>query len=73
MNESFTIFLPRKMSLSGRISEASRQVKEWLLSPNVVFNNERDKLLMTKWERDEREYRYHYQVASKKGPRSQVE
>lgn len=59
MNESLAIVLPRKRSLPARISEASRQIKEWLLSPNVVFNNERDKLQMIKWERDDREFRYH--------------
>jgi hypothetical protein len=67
MNESLTIVLPRKMSLSGRISEASRQINEWLLSPDVVFKNERDKLQMTKWERDDREYRYHYLIIRGKG------
>lgn len=67
MNESLTIVLPRKMSLSGRISEASRQIKEWLLSPDVVFSHERDKLQMTKWELDDRECRYHYLIIKGKG------
>lgn len=67
MNESLTIVLPRKMSLPGRISEAGRQIKEWLLSPDVVFSNERDKLQMTKWELDDREYRYHYLIIKGKG------
>ena len=62
MSDTFTIVLPRKMPLSRRISEASRQLKEWFQSPDILFNNERDKLRMTKWELDEREYRYHYLI-----------
>ncbi|UCF55872.1 MAG: hypothetical protein JSW15_07080 [Deltaproteobacteria bacterium] len=71
MKESLAIVLPRKMSLTERISEASRQINEWLQSLDVVFNNERDKLQMTKWERNDREYRYHYLVI--KGKASSVD
>jgi len=50
------------MPLISRISEASKQINEWLKSLEVAFNNEKDKLQMIKWELNDREYRYHYLI-----------
>lgn len=66
MSNSLTIVLPRKMSLTERISQASKQINEWLQSLDVAFSNERDKLQMAKWERNDREYRYHYLIIRSK-------
>jgi hypothetical protein len=73
MNKSITIVLPRKMSLCGRISEVTRQLKKWLQSPDMVFNNEREELIMTNCELDDRKYRYHYLIIKKKEPSQQTE
>lgn len=60
--ESITINLPKKMSLVRRISEAGSRVRDWLQTFTVAFNDERDKLQLTKWELKNGEYFYHYAV-----------
>ncbi len=60
--EKLTVTLPKKMPLAMRISDASRQIKEWLKTADITLNNERDKLQMTKWEIKNREYHYHYSI-----------
>ena len=60
--ESITINLPKKMSLVRRISETGNRVRDWLQTFAVAFNDERDKLQLTKWELKNGEYFYHYAV-----------
>ena len=60
--ESITINLPKKMSLVRRISETGSRVRDWLQTFTVAFNDERDKLQLTKWELKNGEYFYHYAV-----------
>ncbi len=67
MPESITITLPRKMPLINRISEASRQIAEWLQTLNVPFKTEKYKLLLVKYELNAREFRYHYSIINHQG------
>jgi len=60
--EKLTVTLPKKIPLAMRISDASRQIKEWLKTADIALNNERDKLQLTKWELKNREYHYHYSI-----------
>jgi len=60
--KKLSITLPKKMPLSMRISDASRQIKDWLKAADIALNNERHKLQMTKWEIKNREYHYHYSI-----------
>jgi len=60
--ESITINLPKRMSLVRRISETGSRVRDWLQTLTVAFNDERDKLQLTKWELKNGEYSYHYAV-----------
>jgi hypothetical protein len=60
--EELVVTLPKKMSLAMRISKASSQIREWLQIVDVAFNDERDKLQLTKWELKNNEYHYHYSI-----------
>ncbi|MBL7177931.1 MAG: hypothetical protein ISS66_19080 [Desulfobacteraceae bacterium] len=60
--EKLAVTLPKKMPLAMRISAASRQIKEWLKTADIALNNERDKLQLTEWGLENREYHYHYSI-----------
>ncbi|MCJ7684338.1 MAG: hypothetical protein MUO68_08590 [Desulfobacteraceae bacterium] len=64
--QKLVVTLPKKMPLAMRISKASSQIREWLQIVDVAFNDERDKLQLTKWELKNREYRYHYSIIKEK-------
>ena len=64
--QKLVVTLPKKMPLAMRISKASSQIKEWLQIVDVAFNDERDKLQLTKWELKNREYNYHYSIIKEK-------
>ena len=71
--EKLAVTLPKKMPLAMRISDASRQIKEWLKTADIALNNERHKLQLTKWEIKNRDYHYHYSITeSKASSASQV-
>lgn len=67
MTESITITLPKKMSLVMRITEAARQISEWLLTLDAALHEERGKLHLTKCELKNNEFRYHYSISQRKG------
>jgi len=60
MQESTTITLPKTMPVTERIPGVSRQISKWLESLEEPFNLERDAFHMAKYERNIRNYRYHY-------------
>jgi hypothetical protein len=62
MIESTIINLPKKMPLAMRISETGRQVRDWLQTVGKGFNDEKDKLQLTKWELKNDEFNYHYSL-----------
>ena len=62
--QKLVVTLPKKMPLAMRISKASSQIREWLQIVDVAFNNEKDKLQLTKWELKNREY--HYSIIKEK-------
>jgi len=64
--QKLVVTLPKKMPLAMRISKASSQIREWLQIVDVAFNNEKDKLQLTKWELKNREYHYHYSIIKEK-------
>ena len=64
--QKLVVTLPKKMPLAMRISKASSQIREWLQIVDVAFNDERDKLQLTKWEQKNREYHYHYSIIKEK-------
>ena len=67
MSESIIVTLPEKMPLVKRISEASRQITEWLESFDMPFNCEKDRLHLTKCEHTDGGYSYRYSVVKRKG------
>ncbi len=67
MPESITVSLPRRMSLVMRISEASRQITEWLESFDIPFDDEKDRLQLAGCEHGDRGYSYQYRVVKRKG------
>ena len=64
--ESKVITVPKKMPLAARISEVSKQITEWLESLERPFNNETDKLQLTKYERGDKEYSYSYLITNRR-------
>ncbi|MBW1704277.1 MAG: hypothetical protein JRJ86_03835 [Deltaproteobacteria bacterium] len=60
MHESTTITISKTMPVTERIPGVSRQILEWLESLEEPFNIERDALHLAKYERNIRDYRYHY-------------
>jgi hypothetical protein len=64
--ESKVIIVSRKMPLAVRISEVSKQIAEWLGSLEKPFNNETDKLQLSRYERTENGYRYRYLITNRK-------
>lgn len=60
MMETITITLPKKMPIANRIFETGSRLRDWLQDLHVFFNDERDKLQLTKWELKNTEYHYHY-------------
>jgi hypothetical protein len=60
MPETTTITLPKTMPVTERIPGVSKQILEWLESLEEPFNLERDALHLAKYERNIRNYRYHY-------------
>lgn len=66
MLQSKTVTLPRTMPLTVRISEASKRISEWLRSLDKPFNYETDKLQLTRFERSDTAYSYHYAIINRK-------
>ena len=66
MKESITINLKKTMPLGTRISEASRQIRDWLEFLDVELDSERHKLKLANCELDNNEFRYHYSLTSHK-------
>lgn len=66
MPESIVITLPKTMSIDKRISEASRQITEWLQSFEKPFKDGADKLQLTKCEIKQEEYSYHYSIINRR-------
>ncbi len=60
--EKIIVTLPKKVSLTQRISEASIRVREWLKDLEVAYNDEKDKLQLSRWESKNNEYHYHYSI-----------
>ncbi|MGD9033652.1 MAG: hypothetical protein PVH02_13365 [Desulfobacteraceae bacterium] len=63
--ESITIALPKTMPRRRRISEASEQISEWLLSLERPFNYKTNMLRLKKFEQTDKEYIYHYEIHGK--------
>jgi len=63
MSESKVINLPKKLPLAERISEAKQIISEWTKSLNIPFNEKIDAVQLEKYERNRKEYRYHYIIA----------
>jgi len=64
--QKLVVALPKRMPLAMRISKASSQIREWLQIVDVAFNDERDKLQLTKWQLKNSEYHYHYSIIKEK-------
>lgn len=62
MSESIIVTLPKKMPLVIRISEASKQITEWLQSFDKPFNCEKDRLHLTRCKHTDRGYSYRYSL-----------
>ena len=60
-----TISLPKRMPLTDRISEVSKQISEWLryiYMPPPGFRVLDDSLRLIKITKTDEEYRYHYSI-----------
>jgi hypothetical protein len=57
-----TIALPKRMPFEDRMSEVSRQISEWVDSFREVSNTASYKLRLTKVEKTDDEYKYHYSI-----------
>jgi hypothetical protein len=60
--ETITVTLPKKTSLTKRISQASEQIREWLKKLDIVYNDEKDKLQLSGCESKNDAYQYHYSI-----------
>ncbi|MBN1848893.1 MAG: hypothetical protein JW932_09945 [Deltaproteobacteria bacterium] len=60
--ETITVTLPKKTSLTKRISQASEQIREWLKKLDIVYNDERDKLQLSGCESKNDVYLYRYSI-----------
>jgi hypothetical protein len=67
MSESIIVTLPKKMPLERRISEASKQITEWLQSFDKPFNCEKDRLHLTRCKHTDRGYSYRYSLVRRQG------
>ena len=67
MSESIIVTLPKKMPLERRISEASKQITEWLQSFDTPFNCEKERLHLTGCEHTDRGYSYRYSLVKRQG------
>ncbi len=66
MMETITITLPKKMPIARRITETGNRLRDWIRGPDVLFNDERDKLQFAKWELKNAQYHYQYSVVRAK-------
>ena len=55
------VALPKSMPLSKRISEAKKQLEEWLKSLGKPINKNRI-LRLKAWEQVDKEFKYHYEI-----------
>jgi hypothetical protein len=62
MAESLIISLPTSMPLGGRLSEANKQLSEWLASLENPFIIWKDELHLARCQRNGTEYAYHYVI-----------
>lgn len=70
MSESITITLPKAMPTGERILGASKRISEWLESLEKPFNIEKDELLLTRYEQNDKDYSYRYIInRSMKNPK----
>ena len=60
MAESLIISLPISMPLGGRLSEANKQLSEWLAALDQPFIIWKDQLQLTTCKQNGNEYSYHY-------------
>jgi hypothetical protein len=63
MRESTVISLQKKMSLPERISEANRQISEWIKSLEEPFKDEENDIQLKKYEQKDGKHIYHYIIA----------
>ena len=61
MNEYTIITLPRSMSLSERISEASKVISEWVKSLDTPLNEDTDLIHLAHYKRNGK-YVYQYVI-----------
>ncbi len=66
MSDSTTVKLPKAMPLAKRIEEASKQISEWLENLDSPYNDEKDRLQLTKMESNAGEYCYHYSIIKRR-------
>ena len=70
MPESIMITLPRAMPMVERILGVSKRISEWLESLEKPFKVEKDELLLTRYEQNDKDYSYHYIInRSMKSPK----
>jgi hypothetical protein len=62
---SITVTLPKKMPLSKRILEASKQISDWLDSLGAQLNDKKERLQLTKCEIKDDEFCYHYSIVTR--------
>lgn len=60
-----TITLPATMPLNERISEAARQIREWIYSYENGFDLRRDQLRLASFEEENGVHRYRYEFLRK--------
>jgi hypothetical protein len=62
MFASKNITLPKSIPLLERISTANKQISEWHQSLERRFDDQTDMLRLAKYEENDREYRYEYEI-----------
>jgi hypothetical protein len=63
MLEFTVISLQKTMPLAERISEANRQISEWIKSLEEPFNDDEDDIQLKEYEQKDGKHVYHYIIA----------
>jgi hypothetical protein len=63
-----TVTLPASMPLHKRISEAAKQIREWVHACQAAFNHSRDQLRLMRITKENGRYQYRYEFMIKDSP-----
>jgi hypothetical protein len=62
MSESTIISIPKKLPLAERISNAKKKISKWTDSLDKPFDDKTDAVQLTKFERNDEEFLYQYNI-----------